>query len=542
MTRKLLLAALSLVLAVALMPVTAAAPLNALGGGEPTIENDLVIESFDGTPITATLMLPAGASAASKVPVVMRTHGWGGRREETVTPFLERLLSEGYAVFTWDSRGFGNSGGEANIGSPDFEVKDAQALIDYLATRPEILLDRPGDPRVGWTGGSNAAGVQFNTAAVERRLDAIVPEISWGYLPHDLLPNGVSKQGWVELLYGAGFAGAGPQGMEYDNPAGPQTGNFAQEIHEGHTMLNSTGSIPKNLYDWFEHKSSVIRSGQIKTPTLIIHGMIDTLFPLPDGLKNYANLVAAGTPVKFMTYCSGHTIAGCTYPGGASGYPDGGEDLAPIYQDRIVSWLDRYVKKQRVSTGPRIEWQAQDGYYYSAPSWPLPRSRYVAMPMIETGLLSGPGSTGGDGPADGNPAESSEIGVTAIRSEIVKGAALPIPILGVPKVSIKGTLTGTDGHLYFELIDVAPDGTRTTINDQTTPLALGSGDFEMDLNLNGIAWMLMPDHTLELEVTTGSAQFQQARGGYSVEMTAIARIPMGSPRLALPSLRVNLAD
>ena len=193
--------------------------------GDFTIENPIIVESKDGTPIVATLMLPAGASRKSPVPVVLQTHGWGGTRAKSPSGLLTALLQRGYAVLTWDSRGFGESGGEANIGAPGFEVADARSLIDYAAQRPEILKDSAGDPRLGWIGGSNAAGVQFNTAAVDKRIDALVPEISWGDLVRDLLPGGVLKQTWDLVLYGAGGATAATLGIW--SPAGPQTGIFA---------------------------------------------------------------------------------------------------------------------------------------------------------------------------------------------------------------------------------------------------------------------------------------------------------------------------
>jgi dipeptidyl aminopeptidase/acylaminoacyl peptidase len=45
-----------------------------------TIEDPIIVESRDGTPIVATLMLPPGASRTSPAPVVLQTHGWGGTR------------------------------------------------------------------------------------------------------------------------------------------------------------------------------------------------------------------------------------------------------------------------------------------------------------------------------------------------------------------------------------------------------------------------------------------------------------------------------
>lgn len=497
---------------------------------DPVIEDNIVIESFDGTPIVATLMLPPNASKARPVPVVLRTHGWGGRRERSPSPgsLTDRLIDEGYAVMTWDSRGFGQSGGEANVGSPDFEVKDAFGVIDYLSGRKEIAQEGPGDPLVGWTGGSNAAGVQFNTAALDRKrlIDAIVPEISWGLLTEDLIPNGVAKQGWNELLYFAGAAGATVDGL--GSPAGPQTGVYARQIHDGHAQINATGDVSKDIQRWFRHKSTTIRSRDIDAPTLIIQGTVDTLFPLQDAFDNYLNLKAAGTEVKLMTYCSGHTL-GCPYPGGATGYPKGGGKKPPVWQERVVAWLDRYVKGDRsATTGPEVEWQSQDGRYNAAPSYPLPGARDIVARTMLSGPLVGPGATGGDGATDGNPASAIEISRrSAAREELYGPAAFPTPILGVPKVKLTGAVTGLGAFVFFELVDVAPDGTRVTVDDQVTPLRLGPGTIKQVVKLNGISWMLQPGHSLELEITTGSAMYQPWRGGpYVATLEATLKLPV----------------
>jgi ABC-2 type transport system ATP-binding protein len=505
-----------------LLAIPAAGPVRA--AEEVRIEDDIIVESSDGTPIVATLMLPAGASAESPVPAVIGTHGWGGSRSRSPSGLAARLIDEGYAILTWDSRGFGESGGEANVGAPGFEVEDAKALLGYLASRPEILTDGPGDPRVGWIGGSNAGGVQLNTAALDDRVEAIVPEISWGDLIQDLMPNGVPKQTWDIALYGAGLATGTTLGLQ--SPAGPQTGAYPPQIHQAFVETTGTGTISEPIREWFDFRSTTMRSDQIETPTLIIQGTIDTLFPLEDAFANYRN-IKANAPVKMIAYCSGHALTGCPYPGGASGYPAGSDGKPPLYQDRIVAWLDRYVKGLEVNTGPRVEWQAQNGLYYGARSFPLPSTRMVAGQTMETGTLVGPGPGGGDGPDDGNPAPSSELGRTAAREPVLGPFARPRSILGVPRVRLTGSVTGVRGFIFLEMVDVAADGTRVTVDNQVMPASLDGGAVNQSVALHGIAWRLQPGHVLELEITTGSTQYSIPRTGpYAVSLSAAASLPV----------------
>jgi ABC-2 type transport system ATP-binding protein len=505
-----------------LLAVPAAGPVGAAEGVR--IEDDIIVESSDGTPIVATLMLPAGASAESPVPAVMGTHGWGGSRSRSPSGLTARLIDDGYAILTWDSRGFGESGGEANVGAPGFEVEDARALLEYLASRPEILTDGPGDPRVGWIGGSNAGGVQLNTAALDDRVEAIVPEIPWGDLIQDLLPNGVPKQTWDIALYGGGLATGTTLGLQ--SPAGPQTGAFPPQIHQAFVEVTATGQVSEPIRQWFEFRSTTTRSDQIETPTLILQGTIDTLFPLEDAFANYRN-IKANAPVKMIAYCSGHALTGCPYPGGASGYPAGSDGRTPLYQDRIAAWLDRYVKGLDVNTGPRVEWQAQDGLYYGARGFPLPATRSVAGPTMNTGTLVGPGPGGGDGPDDGNPAPDSELGTSAAREPVLGPFARPRSILGIPQVQLTGSVTGVRGFIFLELVDVAPDGTRVTVDNQVMPASLAGGAVDQTVALHGIAWRLEPGHVLELEITTGSTQYSIPRTGpYAVSLFAAPSFPV----------------
>src|SRR5215207_3680098 len=139
---------------------------------------DATVTSFDGTQIVLSFHPAPGGG---KAPTILQGHGWGGSRqtdpeaasdEATGNVGVGALRKAGFNVLTWDSRGFGNSGGTVTVDSPDAEGRDVSALLDWLALQPEAQLDRAGDPRVGMTGVSYAGGIELVTAPTDERIDA----------------------------------------------------------------------------------------------------------------------------------------------------------------------------------------------------------------------------------------------------------------------------------------------------------------------------------------------------------------------------------
>ena len=98
-------------------------------------------------------------------------HGFGGTKA-SVDADARALVDRGFVVLAWTARGFGASGGQIALDSPDYEVADARALVDWLAARPEVVQDGPGDPRVGVTGGSYGGALALLLAGYDRRVDA----------------------------------------------------------------------------------------------------------------------------------------------------------------------------------------------------------------------------------------------------------------------------------------------------------------------------------------------------------------------------------
>ncbi|MGH3264753.1 MAG: alpha/beta fold hydrolase, partial [Trebonia sp.] len=134
----------------------------------------------DGSPVSldATLYVPAGASASHPAPAIVLAHGFGGSKSDEDAD-ARFLAQHGYVALAYSARGFGASGGQIAVDSPEYEVRDASKIIDFLASRPDVLKDAPGDPRVGVTGPSYGGALSLLAAGYDHRIDAIVSDITW---------------------------------------------------------------------------------------------------------------------------------------------------------------------------------------------------------------------------------------------------------------------------------------------------------------------------------------------------------------------------
>jgi ABC-2 type transport system ATP-binding protein len=324
---------------------------------------DQVVTSFDGTAIATSFMPAAGLKAGQKAPTVLMTHGWAGTRtrdengasSETIgNTGVGPLRRAGFNVLTWDSRGFGESGGVVTVDYKDNEGRDAVALIDWLATQPEAQLDKAGDPRVGMHGASYAGGIEWVTAAIDKRVDAIAPVISWHSLLTALYREDLAKTGWGSALYAAGKPAASAQG-----------GGLDPHIDSSFNSGLATGHFSAEDRAWFESRGpGDALVNQVRVPTLIQQGTPDTLFTPSESMRNEAILRRNGVPHKLMWFCGGHGT--CVTGAGPAGR----------LEKATVAWLRRHLAGDRsVATGPGFEWLADDAQWRSTPAFPPPAGK-----------------------------------------------------------------------------------------------------------------------------------------------------------------------
>ncbi|AKA03979.1 ABC transporter ATP-binding protein [Streptomyces noursei ZPM] len=450
--------------------------------------------------------------AAGRRPAVLLGHGFGGSKAD-VRPEAEQLARDGYAVLTWSARGFGKSTGTIGLNDPDGEVADVSRLIDWLAKRPEVRLDKPGDPRVGIAGASYGGAVALLAAGHDPRVDAIAPQITYWNLADALFPNGVFKKLWAGIFFTTGSAAptgdptgasaaptpagpAAPPGpSDSANPSGPAgasataggCGRFAPALCAMYQRVAVSGKPDAAARHLLAARSPSAVADRIKVPTLLMQGQTDSLFPLDQADAAARALRRNGAPVAVDWIAGGH---------------DGGDRETARLTARTTAWFDRYLKGDRhAATGPAFRVSRTGGVDSTAGTVRLrgasadqyPGLDHDPRPIPLTGREQRFANPAGAAP----PAISAVPGAGALGNLSALGAgglSLDFPgqyahfdsaplrssvhLTGSPTTTVRIRSSSPDAVFFAKLYDVAPDGRRQLLPSQlVTPYRVeGAGD------------------------------------------------------------------
>ncbi len=496
----------------------------------PGVTSDWTITSFDGTKIRAHWFPVAGATSAHPAPTVLMGPGWGesGDTDQTGTGGelfgavdISALHQAGYNVLTWDPRGFGASTGRAEVDSPTAEAKDVSRLIDWVATRPGVELDAPGDPRMGMVGESYGGGIQWVTAAQDCRIDAIVPTISWHSLATSLDKTGLYKAGWGNLLL-----------------AGAASDHLDPHIRAAAAQANATGTISPAEAAWFMARGPGALVEDVHVPTLIVQGTVDTLFTLDEAITNYERVKRDGVPVSMLWYCGGHGIC-LTNQGNPA-----------VVEDASIAWLNRWVKRDpSVSTGPPVDIIDQNGVRYAATGYPLATVAPLTaagsgrLPLVASGG-SGPVTLAGSSPGRASPLASVVPGILPARAADavdvrIGGTNHTSLVVGAPTLSLTYRGTVPPGvrptRIFAQLVD---DSTGLVVGNQVTPIAvvLDGQEHSTTVGLEAVCQSVAPGQSLTLQLVATTVAYATPRLGGTI---AFSKISIGLPVVSPSAVTVT---
>lgn len=548
--------------------------------------------------IVGDLYVPSTAATKRPAPAILTTNGFGGSKTDQTgigTAFAKR----GYVVLSYSGLGFGGSGCKITLDDPDFDGKAASQLVSYLGGRSGIafkdakhtvaapalkivkrdIRDHAGrkaanDPRVGMVGGSYGGQVQYAAAAIDKRIDTIVPIITWNDLSYSLSPNNTgqtsgvstSSPGAAKLVWALGFSGIGVVNGLQNLPADPGRvigcPNFATFVCPALVSAAVTGTLDATATASLRHASVSSYIKKITVPTLVIQGQNDTLFNLNEGIATYSALRKQRTPTKMIWINGGHS--GANAPGELDF-----KTVNPSNQHvakRVAAWFDRYLKDAKVDTGPQFSyfrnWIKYSGIatpaYANAATYPVGKATrlYLSGSTLRssaTGIATGAQSF--LTPLAGLPTSTDPLDVV--------GSSLPLPELDLPGTSANWTsaplarnldvvgsptvrlqvssptaalsqVAGPTGQLvlFVKVLDVDAAGKAAFIRNLAAPVRVSDVNKPFTVTLPAIVHRFAKGHAVRLIVAGGSTNY---RGGLVVNPVTITT---GSNQqvLTLPAL------
>jgi ABC-2 type transport system ATP-binding protein len=492
----------------------AASAFAALAVAAPASAQSTSVASFDGTSIHVNFFPAAGLAAGHRAPTVLLGPGWGSAGDtnensatdtSTGIPGVGTLRNAGFNVVTWDPRGFGSSGGTVEVDSPHYEARDVSAIITWLSHQPQASLDRSGDPRAGMAGGSYGGGIQLVTAALDRRIDVIVPDIAWHSLITSLYKQQTIKLGWSTVLYALGKS----------------AGRLDPLIGQSYTAGVEGRPLTPAELNFYRSRGPGALVKRIHVPTLLMQGTVDNLFTLQEAVNNYGILKRNHVPLKMLWFCAGHGIC-ITNPGQTS-----------LIDKDLIAWLDRYLKREtQVKTGPKFEWVDQNGAEHTAGGYPLATSSPISghgsgtLPLMEAG---------GAGPVTAPPGTGA-VGAVAAPITPAKAAnavnvTLHAPrreqlITGAPHLTItySGTGSGENGKSTRVYAQVVDDATGKVLGNQITPVpvSLDGATHTFSEPLEMLAAADRPGETFTLQLTASTVAYQTQRATGVVHFSRIS--------------------
>jgi dipeptidyl aminopeptidase/acylaminoacyl peptidase len=224
-------------------------------------EERLVVRSTNGAEVEGWMVKPPSFDPGKKYPMIMEIHGGPhGMYNVGFNPMYQNFAANGFVVLYTNPRGstgYGSAFGNAiyrNYPGPDYD--DLMAAVDGAVAKGYVDASRM------YVGGCSGGGVlsswvightdRFAAAAVR------CPVIDWlSFAGHTDVP-----------LFTYGF--------------------FEKPFWED----------PK---PWLEH-SSLMYVGKVKTPTLLMTGLLDMRTPMPQSEEYYAALKMRGVPTALLQF------------------------------------------------------------------------------------------------------------------------------------------------------------------------------------------------------------------------------------------------
>ncbi|MBT5359688.1 MAG: alpha/beta fold hydrolase [Rhodospirillaceae bacterium] len=238
------------------------------------------------------------AAVDGEAPAIICVHGYTGRKETYMPPFVRDLTAAGFHTLDFYHRGFGDSDGIANRIDPEEQVRDILAARVWLAQRADVDA-----ARIGLMGLSHGGGASIKAAAVDPGI-AVIATVGAPGNGERWQRSKRTTEEWAELQetlaedrIARALTGESKR-LPYQqvSPPGPAERDAFKTMYktedaypDGYPLENIDLACGFRAEDWVAQISP--------RPLLLVQGEKDTMVRLEEGEALFAN---AGQPKDLM--------------------------------------------------------------------------------------------------------------------------------------------------------------------------------------------------------------------------------------------------
>ncbi|MBR9813699.1 hypothetical protein GYB61_07560 [bacterium] len=448
--------------------------------------------------ISFQVIEPPSVVGGETYPVILEGHGFGGSRQtnpngagvDGVSVAIGDLHNAGYGIISIDQAGHGDTDGLIKVMDPDQEGRFLIAILDWIDSNIDWAAQGPdadaGTDNIllGAVGPSYGGGYQLLIHAIDpkKRLDAIVPRITWHDLRYSLDPNLAIKGSWASALFAVGNQSGGG-------------GNFDPFVSDTFTRGFQDNAIDQFGLDYFGyHGLNYFCNGQpvptnggpgtapgfapnapTQVDALFFQGFRDVLFNFNEAFQNFDCLRGAGGDVRLFSFQSGHNTIPVVPDMNPSQGPDNSLDSNCgdiAVGAATVAWFDEHLKGQAGAADAIL------------------RGEQVCLSLTAGDAVFVDDVTRGT--------SGTEFAIPATNVIVGTEAQIAVPLMtvgaggdvfgGIPRLQVSVTDTLDSGAEPFNTIIYAAvghmlasnPGTWEIMDNQIVPLR-GTGDFDIDL-------------------------------------------------------------
>ncbi len=244
----------------------------------------VIFKNHFGIELAADLYTPKNQDG--KLPAIAITGPYGAVKEQSSGLYAQTLAERGFLTLAFDPSFTGESGGEPRyMTSPDLNVEDFQAAVDFLSNLAEVDADK-----IALLGICGWGGMVLQTACFETRVKAVISSTMYdmtraagnGYFDaddskaaRDKLRQSINAQRTQDFKTGE-YALAGG----VIDPVPDDAPQFLKDYHAYYKTprgyharsLNSNGGWAVQANTALANTRILNYANEIDTPILIVHG------------------------------------------------------------------------------------------------------------------------------------------------------------------------------------------------------------------------------------------------------------------------------